>query len=695
MTIAPITRDLLIEIGTEELPATSQEALASSLVLAVNSLLRRNNIAGKQGQPFSTPRRIAALISEVPIRQGDTTVEKKGPSLEVAFDKRGQPTEAARGFARSVNSSIDRLERRNTGSGSWLWYTNRLAGKDTLQILRNELGPIFESLPVGRGMRWGTSNASFIRPVRWLVVKFGEEKVECSAFGLAAGDTTHGHRVNGNGHLEIASPGDYVETLKRAHVIVSAPERKKIIKNLIMEKGRELGCLPAAPEKLIEEICGMVEWPSAVVGKFDESYLQLPEDVIISTLVGHQRFVPMRDSTNKLLRPAFVAICNLPAGRELNIRRGLEKVVRPRLADAEFYYLIDRKRSLASYQEDLSGISFAPKLGNMKEKTERLINLVVSMSKLFGCDPVLAAKAASLCKCDLVTGLVFEFPELQGRLGSTYAREDGEDDSVVAAIAEHYRPAGPDDQIPNSRLGQLVAFADRLDTLVGGFAAGLKATATKDAFGMRRSAFAIVRIAMSRPLGDILPLLEMAASQYPKPLGAMTQLESAKTFLVERLRSYLRNSGHPADVITAVLRVTEMDPWDITQRISSIETLSARSDFVALVEVNKRLANILGGYKGDERWKPTQGAPIEEKELGRCYLSIKSVVEGYLEERNYLQALEQLTALREPLGDFFTEVLVMDDDISVRSRRLALLSGLYTLCRSVADIGSLQPTEGT
>lgn len=693
MTLTPNTRDLLIEVGTEELPASSQKGLASNLLLAVNNLLERNYIPAKTGTCFSTPRRIAVLVCGVPIRQSDRTFEKKGPSLDAAFDEKGQPTAAALGFARSVNASLDTLEQRSSDNGAWLWYRGAVAGRETIEILTSQLAPILETLPVARRMRWGAGDASFLRPVRWLVVKFGEQNVKCHAFGQEASDTTRGHRALGSTELNISRPIDYENILKSAYVIASADEREKMVREQIKEGCHRLDCLPVAQDELVEEICGMVEWPSAVIGKFEEQYLRLPEEVILSTLISHQRFVPMRDTHTKALKPVFLAICNLPEGMETKIRRGLEKVVRPRLADAEFYYFLDRKRSLSSYQKDLEGIGFAPKLGNMLEKTERLVSLVTSLSKLFDCDPLIAGRAASLCKCDLATGLVFEFPELQGVLGGEYAREDGEEQVVAQAISEHYQPSGPGDEIPTTVLGQLIAITDRLDTLIGGFAAGLKATATKDAFGMRRSAFGIIRIAVDRPLGNLRALLNLAASQYPPQLAATSHLDSATEFLTERLRSYLRNAGHRPDVIAAVLQVAVLDPWDILQRVSAIETLASRSDFVSLVEVNKRLANILHGFQSNDEWRPAGGEPREETELARSYLSISPEVEASLDTGNYLKALEKLTQLREPLDKFFTEVLVMDEDASIRNRRLTLLHSLYVLCRRVADISLLQPTE--
>ncbi len=690
------TADLLVEIGTEELPYAAQAPLALGLEDTIESGLADHGLTPAEITPFWGPRRLAILASALPRVEPTRAIERRGPNVRVAFDSEGRPTKAAHGFARSVGVKVDELETLHLPEGEWLVHRHTEKGRPTLELLSELLPKAFERLPLPRRMRWGTGEWSFLRPVRWLLVRFGHEMVPIEAFGLTAGGESCGHRVHHPGPVLVRSPKDYVSALRKAQVLVDPQERFTAVREMVDTHAQEIGGTPAPPsDELYTEIAGMVEWPVAVTASFDPRFLALGDPVVVTTLAHHQRFVPVRrpDGT---LENRFVAVVNLESRNPDAVRHGLERVVRPRLEDAEFYYQRDRLRPLADYAEELEGVAFAPRLGTMADKARRLGRLagivaeqITPDAKPFATD---ARRAGELAKCDLVTGMVFEFPELQGIMGGIYALapEGGERPTVAAAIGEHYLPAGPDDQLPQTGVGRAVALADRLDTLVGAFAAGQEPTGTKDPFGLRRAAFGVLRIAIEKlPALNLAPLLKAAADGYPGTLGTHDALARVEEFLRERLRSLILERGWGADVAQAVLTVAPLAPGDILARAEALAGFRTLPEAESLAIANKRIANIL--RQAETVPHQDQGAGKgAEKTLREALDEITPRLRHAISKREYSTALGALATLRDPVDRFFDEVLVMDPDPVARGRRLALLCALREAFLGVADIGELQ-----
>lgn len=692
--------DLLVEIGTEELPAGAQAPLARALADGLEKLLAAHSLQPEGVTPSWGPRRIAAIARMVPGIEPDREMQRRGPSLKAAFDAKGHPTKAAEGFARSVGVRVQELETLRTKAGAWLVHRETRKGRPVPEVLEEALPGLLEGLPQPRRMRWNGTDAGFLRPVRWLCVLFGKSAVPIKAFGLTAGGTSSGHRVHHPEPVAIKSPAQYHAALAAAHVQTDPAERRATIMAQATEIADALDAVPAPPdEALYEELAGLAEWPVALAGRFDPDFLALPEAVVVTTLAHHQRFIPLRGAEDRLL-PDFVAIANLESTDSEQICHGLARVVRPRLDDARFYYQRDREQPLAAYASHLEGLQFAPSLGSMAAKSERIAALcahIVSQGRWSGGDVEAARRAGALAKCDLVTGMVFEFPELQGVMGGLYAAET-ESAAVADAIAEQYRPAGADDALPETPLGAALALADRIDTLIGGFAAGLAPTGAKDAFGLRRAAFGALRIAVEwAPDLDLEPLLVFAAERYPPEMDGASAAVAAAGFLRDRLRSLVLEQGERPDITQAVLAVAPLAPGIVLARARALRHFGTGEYAPALAAANKRIANLLrqAGYAGD-RAAPDSlpgGGEAAEVALSNELDNRLPDFDAALCAQEYGKALEILAELRAPVDRFFDEVLVMDPDADLRARRLALLARLREAFLRIADIGELQPPQ--
>lgn len=694
--------DLLIEIGTEELPAAAQAPLAHALAEGVQGLLTERGLDSGETQTWWSPRRLAVLVRKVPGREPDRDIERRGPSTRAAFDADGKPTRAAEGFARSVATPVAELDTLTTEAGSWLVHRHTRPGQPLATVLAEHLPGVLEKLPQPRRMRWSDGKAGFLRPVRWLCVRLGKATVALEAFGLQAEATTRGHRIHHPAPVQFKSPDDYLAALLAAHVQADPVARRAEIVKQAEAAAHALDAVAAPPSPdLYDELAGLVEWPVALTARFDPAFLELPEAIVMTTLAHHQRFIPLRGADGTLL-PDFIAFANLDSRDPEQIRRGLARVVRPRLDDASFYYRWDRERSLADYASALEDLQFAPKLGTMAAKSKRLAALsrtIAGASNWPETGSGAVARAGELAKCDLVTGMVFEFPELQGIIGGLYAA-DAESDTVAAAIAEQYLPAGTDDPLPSTPTGAALALADRLDTLVGGFAAGLAPSGTRDPFGLRRAAFGALRIAAAwAPKLDLAPLLEAAAACYPDDLRAAESLPAVNEFLRERLRSLILEQGERADVAQAVLAVAPLAPGEVLIRAQALAAFRGGDPAAALAAANKRIANLL--RQADAPPDSTPDIPADagaETVLAAALESALPELDAALVEHDFSRALTVLARLRTPVDRFFDEVLVMDPDATLRERRLALLSRLREAFLRVADIGELQQpadTQGT
>ena len=691
------TEDLLVEIGTEELPAAAQAPMARALAAGLEALLEKHGLDAGSVEPLWGPRRLAILARAIPTVEPDRELERRGPSLQAAFDGDGKPTKAAEGFARSAGVGVEALDTLRTDAGAWLVHRQTKKGRPTPELLREALPALLKGLPQPRRMRWDDTDDGFLRPVRWLCVRYGKAVIPVEALGVTAAGESRGHRIHHPGEVPIAGPAEYVDALEGARVMADPAARRSSILRQVQALAEQLDAVPAPlTEDLYDELAGLVEWPVAIEARFDPGFLDLPEAVVMTTLAHHQRFVPLRDASGRLL-PDFIAIANLESRSPGEIRHGLARVVRPRLEDARFYYARDRMQSLAAYSGDLEDLQFGPNLGSMASKSRRLAALsehVAQHEDWPDCPQGLARRAGELAKCDLVTGMVFEFPELQGIMGGIYAAAS-EPAGVATAISEQYLPAGPDDEVPSTPVSAALGLADRLDTLVGGFAAGLAPTGTKDAFGLRRAAFGALRIAEAWAPGlDLTPLLAYSASLYPGEVNAAGTVAEVTAFLRERLRSRILEAGERPDVAQAVLNVAPLAPGLVLARASALESFRRGEHAEALAAANKRIANLLR-QAGDEtdarRSALPAGAEDAESGLDEALESSLPDFDAALAAGDDTRALEVLAALRKPVDRFFDEVLVMDPDMEKRGRRLALLSRLRNTFLRVADISELQP----
>lgn len=690
--------DLLLEIGTEELPAAAQEPMARSLAEGLGKLLAAHSLSAESIRPLWGPRRLAVVATSVPEVEPDRQEERRGPSLQVAFDQDDKPTKAAEGFARSVGVAVDDLQKLVNGKGeAWLVHRQTRKGQPTADILAAELPDLLNALPQPRRMRWNGTDAGFLRPVRWLCVRLGKAVVPVEAFGLTAAGESAGHRVHHPKPVPIASPDKYIDALAAAHVLVDPAARRGKIVADVQTLAESLDAVPAPPsDALYEELTGLAEWPVPLLSRFDPDFLELPEAVVVTTLAHHQRFIPLRDRKGKLL-PDFIAVADLQSRDPRQVRDGFARVVRPRLEDARFYYRSDLTQPITGYVGDLEGLQFGPKLGTMADKSLRLATLCEHISKLPEwpeCDSAAARRAGELAKCDLVTGMVFEFPELQGVMGGLYAAAT-EAETVAQAISEQYLPAGAEDRLPSSVTGAALALADRLDTLVGGFAAGLAPSGTKDPFGLRRAAFGALRIVNEwAPRLDLEPVLEFAARLYPAELEAPDVLPDALSFLRERLRSMILEQGERPDIAQAVLAVAPLAPGIVLARASALHLFGEGPHATSLAAANKRIANLLRQADARELASVStaaNGAEDAERALSAALEQRLPVLDAALKQLDYARGLEALAELREPVDQFFDEVLVMDPDPRIRARRLGLLARLRNAFLRIADIGELQP----
>ncbi len=689
--------DLLIEIGTEELPAAAQAPLAHALAEGVCKMLTDRNLPVAEFQSWWGPRRLALLVHNVADREPDRLIERRGPSTKAAFDTAGNPTRAAEGFAHAVATPVADLDTLTTAAGTWLVHRHTRPGHPLVAVLTEHLPAVLEGLAQPRRMRWNSGEMSFLRPVRWLCVRFGQDIVALEAFGLRAAGTTRGHRIHHPEPVHFKLPSDYLGALQAAHVLADPVVRRAEIIKQVAATAKVCNAVPAPPSAtLYDELTGLVEWPVALHVHFDPAFLELPEAIVVTTLAHHQRFIPLRDADGTLL-PDFIAIANLDSRDPEQIRHGLSRVVRPRLEDAQFYYQRDRTQPLAAYAAALSGLQFAPKLGTMAAKSRRLSTLASKIAAVPAWPDTpagTAARAGELAKCDLVTGMVFEFPELQGIIGGLYAAPS-ESAAVATAIAEQYLPAGANDPLPCTPAGAALALADRLDTLVGGFSAGLAPSGTKDPFGLRRAAFGALRIAAEwAPKLDLAPLLDIAAAGYPDELRATDALSAVGDFLRERLRSLILDQGRRADVAQAVLVVAPLAPGEVLLRAQALSAFGNSEHAPALAAANKRIANLLRQATA----APTTAAPAPltaedagaETALAAALENTLPGLDSALAEHDFSRALTLLADLRAPVDRFFDEVLVMDPDPALRERRLGLLARLRAAFLRVADIGELQ-----
>jgi glycyl-tRNA synthetase beta chain len=692
--------DFLVEIGTEELPPKALRNLMLSFSDNLERLLQESRLDHGSIQPLASPRRIAAIVSGLAMAQEDREVDAKGPPASIGFDDKGEATPAALAFARKCGVDVNALERTKTDKGEWLSYRSVEAGATAAALLPHIVEQALQNLPIPRRMRWGASGIEFVRPVHWVVMLHGKAIVPGTVLGHAAGDITFGHRFLSSGGIKISAPAKYLGLLeKKGFVLADFDVREHVIREQVSAAAKAAGGSVAATAGLFEEVAALTEWPVAMTGHFDENFLQLPQEAIIASLTGHQRYFPIVDDSGSLM-PAFVVVANLASKAPDKVRDGNERVIRPRLADAAFFWQLDRQTPLADRASALERIVYQKGLGSLLDKSARAADLCAALAKELGIAADDAVRAAAIAKCDLLTGMVGEFPELQGVMGGYYARSDGETEAVASAIEEQYLPKFSGDAVPTSAAGQILALADKLDTLAGVFSIGKKPSGSKDPFGLRRAALGVVRILLECELElDLKSAVQHAVSLQPadQPVKDDVSRELFE-FIVDRLRSfYVDRPDVSIEIFDAVLHAENFGSLllpDFERRIQAVQTFTQLAESASLASANKRISNILRQSRdqGAQRVGDVEESLLQEgaeRDLYDALMSALAEVAPLQDVREYAAVLERLAVLKEPVDRFFDEVLVMADDAALKQNRLALLSRLREPFHLVADISRL------
>jgi len=707
--------DFLVEIGTEELPPKALLTLQQAFVAALGAGLAKVSLSHGEVSGFATPRRLAVLVKRLAAHQPEQHVKRRGPPVSAAFDGQGAPTRAALAFAESCGTRVESLERIDEGKGTFLYFVGTRSGEPALQLLPQLVQAALDQLPIPRRMHWGDGQAMFVRPVHWVVMLFGRDVVPATLLETHAGRQTRGHRFHAPKPLSLSSPGAYEKTLReRGFVLADFAARRERIRTEVIAAATALNGRALINDPLLDEVTALVEWPVTLAGAFAERFLTLPREVLTSTLEDHQRCFPLEDADGKLL-PAFITVTNIESREPDRVREGNERVVGARLTDAAFFWEQDRREPLAARRAGLDAVTFQAKLGSLGDKTRRIAALAGDLAAAIGGDRALADRAAELAKCDLLTAMVGEFPELQGVMGTYYALADGEPAEAAAAIREHYLPRSAGDVLPETRTGLALAVADKLDTLAGIFAIGEKPTGAKDPFGLRRAALGVQRILIEKGLdvdlreyiaravagvrADIERLRSVTAAPKAQPPASEVE-EEIYAFLMERLRAYYLEGAGAAlpgraavttEMFDAVLAARPSSPVDFDARLKALSVFLELPEAGSLTAANKRIANIL------RKANTTPAGEVDVRQLResaevRLFDSmhgLRDSVASATAQREYTGALGRLAQLRPAVDAFFDEVMVMDENPQLRANRLSLLAQLQSLFAGVADLSRL------
>ncbi len=692
MTNSTQNKDILIEIGTEELPPKALKTLSDAFTSGVVAGLEDASLAAREVLAYAAPRRLAILLKDVPVKQADQSVERKGPAKKAAFDDEGNPTKAVEGFAKSCGVSAFDLEEIETPKGIWLVFRQEMAGKDTAELIPDIVNKSLAKLPIPKRMRWGASDIEFVRPVHWIVMMQDKQVIDGEVLGIKSGNTTKGHRFHHPDEITITQASSYAEQLhNQGRVIADFEARRAEVRNQAEESAKKVGGVVLIDENLLDEVTALIELPVAVSGSFDEEFLQVPQECLISSMQDHQKYFPVVDANGKLM-PYFITTSNIKSSNPKSVRQGNERVIRPRFADAKFFWDQDCKVKLESRREATKKIIFQQKLGTLYEKTERVSKLAAFIASEIGADENQAARAAALSKCDLLSNMVQEFPELQGIMGSYYAKHDNEPDAVAAAMQEQYQPAFAGDVIPAGEIGKVLSLTDRLDTIMGIFAIDMKPTGSKDPFSLRRSALGALRIIIEGKLNlDLKTLLNKAAEGLQHKIDANAAVDDAHTFIMERLKAYYQDQGINSDTVNSVASLNPSHPLDFHQRVHAVASFRDLVESESLAAANKRISNILKKVDGDTQVEVNQELLNEdaEKALYKAIINQQAKVKPLYAKGEYAEALSSLAVLREDVDNFFDNIMVMDEDEALKNNRLALLSQLRGLFLEVADLSRL------
>lgn len=686
-------KTFLVEIGTEELPPKALRSLAESFAANVIAELDAANISRGEVKWFATPRRLALKITNLAASQPEREVEKRGPAVSAAFDAEGKPTKAAEGWARGCGITVDHAERLATDKGEWLMYRAHVKGESVQALLPNMIATSLAKLPTPKLMRWGASDMQFVRPVHTVTLLLGDELVPATILSIQSARVMRGHRFMGEPEFTIDNADQYPQILlERGKVVADYEARKALIKRDAEEAARKIGGKADLSESLLEEVTSLVEWPVVLTAKFEEKFLAVPTEALVYTMKGDQKYFPVYDNSGKLL-PNFIFVANIESKDPVQIISGNEKVVRPRLADAEFFFNTDRKKRLEDNLPRLETVLFQKELGTLRDKTNRIEAFSGWIAGQIGADVNHATRAGLLSKCDLMTNMVFEFTDTQGVMGMHYARHDGEAEDVAVALNEQYQPRFSGDALPSNLVACAAAIADKMDTLAGIFGIGQQPKGDKDPFALRRATLGVLRIIVEKNLPlDLQTLTEEAVRLYGSKLTNTTVVDEVIDFMLRRFRGWYQEEGHAVDTIQAVLARRPTKPADFDARMTAVSHFRTLEAAASLAAANKRVSNILA--KSDEVLNDTVHAYVleeaEEIRLATSVIVLRDKLQPYFAEGRYQQALEELANLREPVDEFFDKVIVNVEDKDLRINRLTLLTKLRELFLQVADISLLQ-----
>ncbi|WP_133140115.1 glycine--tRNA ligase subunit beta [Legionella genomosp. 1] len=686
-----MVNDFLFELGCEELPSGSVLPLSKELAYNMKDALEKAEIAYDEIKSFATPRRLAVLISKVAKEQPSQTSVKRGPAVAAAYDAEGKFTPALLGFARSCGVDVEQLSRSKTDKGEWFVYESHSPGAPSETLLPALVQQALANLPIPKPMRWGTGDDEFSRPVHWAVMLWGKQIIKASIFGMATGRITYGHRFHHPHAVQIDQPADYEQALHSASVVADFGKRRQLIVDEIEKTAAEARGTAIMPEELVDEVTSIVEWPQALLASFDQAFLDVPPEALIASMQSHQKCFPLKDESQQLM-PLFIAISNIESKKPKQVIAGNEKVMRARLSDAAFFFEQDKKQTLSRHLDSLSKVIFQAKLGSLLDKSLRIQGIMEHLIKPLGLDREQAMRAAELSKCDLMTGMVGEFPELQGLMGYYYARHDGEKLDVAVALNEQYLPRFAGDGLPQSSLGRALSLADRLDTLVGIFAIGQKPTGMKDPFKLRRHALAIVRMLVTNNTElNLSELIEASISAYGRLIDANEPaLKEIQAFILERLHSYYQAQAVSNDIVLAVRARQADNLYDFDQRIQALLHFINLPEASSLSAACKRVSNILQQQSNDNHVDSSLFSEVAEQHLYASLLEVEERSRSWQETKKYSLILNQLAGLKTAVDAFFERVMVMVDEEKIKANRLALLSRLQVLLQSVADISVLQ-----
>lgn len=680
-------KDFLVELGTEELPPKALKSLGEAFLAGIEKGMKAAGLTYAAARCYAAPRRLAVQIDQLAVQQPDRTVNLDGPPLQAAYDANGNPTQAALGFAKKCGVDLELIDK----SGPKLKFSQTIAGQPAVGLLPAIVETSLNDLPIPKRMRWAARREEFVRPTQWLVMLFGDDVVDCEILTKKAGRESRGHRFHNPANVRISAPANYLEDLRSAHVLADFAERREIIAKRVAELAAEQKGSAIVPADLLDEVTALVEWPVPLVCSFEERFLAVPQEALITTMQDNQKYFCLLDANGKLL-PRFITVANVESKAPENIVSGNEKVVRPRLTDAEFFFKQDQKQPLEAFNARLKNVVFQAQLGTVYEKAERVSKLAAYIAERIGGDATNAARAGILSKCDLATEMVGEFPEMQGIAGYYYATAGGEAKDVALALNEQYMPRGAGAELPGTLTGAAVAVADKLDTLVGIFGIGMLPTGSKDPYALRRAALGVLRILIEKQLDlDLVDAIGVAVAQYGDKVKAEGLSEQVQDFVFDRLRARYEDEGVDVAVYQAVRALKPTAPLDFDQRVQAVQAFRQLPEAAALAAANKRVSNILAKAEGEVPATVNASLLTEtaEKALGSAVASAEAEVVPLAAARDYRAALAQLAALRAPVDAFFEEVLVNADDSAVKANRYALLAKLRGLFLGVADISLL------